>query len=201
MISLGLIELTIRRSVAPNLYLLNKSVAGTAFLMIAISYTFSAIDCFTRGFKTGLALRRPFGLAGYGFAVLHIFLTLIVADPEYPLLKKFQFPTYFIDHWMAISFALPALGYFSYALKISLWPGNMIKGAESSKRWRRRLRYGYIAVCLVFIHATLLKFEGWIAWMVSFVPVLPPLSLIVAVIGLGLIVLKILHLYKVQRLF
>jgi hypothetical protein len=62
------------------------------------------------------------------------------------------------------------------------------------------LRYGYFGVLFVFVHAALLKYDGWLQWLATRTPRLPPLSLIVALLGLGMIVLKIAQLTKERRL-
>lgn len=180
-------------------YLLNKSVAGAGFLMIALSYSLSAIQYLTRRFESVYALRRPFGLVGYGLAVFHLLLTLLVENPEAPGTRKFVFPAYFLDHWPAILLSLLAFVYFSYAFKISVWPGKLLQA--SGQRWRRRLRYGYLAVLAALVHAVLLKLEGWISWIPTLDPALPPLSLITAAIGVLLILIKTRQLSRRRRLF
>lgn len=201
LIGLGLWELMIRRDTGASWYLFNKSLAGTAFLLILLSYTFSAMHHLWRPFKTGLALRRPFGLFGFGLAAFHVGLTFFIRDPANPAAYKFPFPAYFLDHWPAILCALLAFGYFIYAFKISIWPYPFLQSSTKSRIWRRRLRFGYIAVLLVLFHAISLKIEGWISWLQSFDPTLPPLSLIVVVISLSLIVFKSVQLISMRRLF
>lgn len=199
LVGLGLLELMLRRDTGASAYLLNKSVAGAGFLMIALSYSLSAIHYLTRRFESFFSLRRPFGLTGYWLAVLHLLLTLTVTDPEAPGAMKFPFPEYFLGHWPAILISLLAFIYFSYAFKISVWPGKLLQ--SSGQRWRRRLRYGYVAVLAALVHAVLLKFEGWISWLPTMDPALPPLSLITAAIGLLLILLKTWQLSRSRRLF
>ena len=199
LVALGLLELMLRRDANASLYLLNKSVAGAAFLMIALSYSLSAIHHFAPRFRNCHALRRPFGLTGFWLVLLHVMLTLLVENPDVPGTSKFPFPGYFLDHWPAILISLLALAYFIYAFKISIWPGQLL--LSSGRRWRRRLRYGYVAVLASLIHAVLLKFEGWISWLPSMDPALPPLSLITAMAGLFLILLKTWQLSRSGRLF
>ncbi len=200
-IILGLTELTIRRDTPANWYLLNKSVACTAFLMILLSYTFSAVHHYWQSFRVGLALRRPFGLLGYGIGLVHIVITLVVADPASSSVNKFPFPSYFLDHWFSIALALLAVVYFTYAFKISIQPAPFLVSADRSKLWRKRLRYGYIAIIAIFLHASILKVDGWINWFKTLDPTLPPLSLIMLSIGFVLILLKAKHLNNVRRLF
>ncbi len=201
LIALGLVELMARRNSPVNWYLLNKSVASSAFLTILFSYILSAIHHFWPTFKRGLALRRPLGLSGYVLAVIHVGLTLLVADPKNLTNKKFPFPEFFIDHWLAMLCSIIALAYFTYAFKISVAPARFRMSAEHTLLWRKRLRYGYVAVLFVLTHATLLKFEGWIAWFQSLDPTLPPLSLIVVCLGIVLIALKSIQLTRLRRLF
>lgn len=199
MFLLGLFTLTTRRAVDPNLYLANKSIACAAFLLILLSYSFSAFYHFNKRFKRGLVMRRPFGIVGFGFAILHVGLTLFVQDPQQTGIRKFPFPSYFLDHWVAILLAILAFGYFTYALKISFFPGEA--NSDNLSLWRRRLRYGYVAALLVLIHVVLLKFQGWIDWFGKFDPSIPPLSLFAISIAFTLLFLKAKHLKGARRIF
>ena len=197
----GLGELMIRRQTAANLYLLNKSLASTAILMITLSYVISALHTFWKVPNRILLYRRYTGLVGYGYAVVHIITSFITPDPKSPEQAKFPFPDYFIDHPVSFISALLGFGLFSYAFILSLNPGKHNGTPQKARAWRRKLRYGYVGVLLICLHMTLLKYEGWGTWLQTLTPRLPPLSLIVASLLSGLILLKILQLKKARRLF
>lgn len=196
----GLIELMIRRDTTASLYLFNKAVASTAFLMIALSFVLSAIHQFWGPFRQILPYRRYAGLIGYGYAVLHIILVFLIKDPQHAQAAKFPFPDFFLQNSLSIIFALAGFLIFSWLVTLSINTQKRFGTPAKSKKWRSMLRCGYFGVLMVFIHATLLKYEGWVSWATTLNPILPPLSLIVAVIGTCMILFKIAQLAKVKRL-
>lgn len=97
-------------------------------------------------------------------------------------------------------FALIGFLIFSWLVTLSINTQKRFGTASKAKKWRSMLRTGYFGVLLIFFHAALLKHEGWLSWITTLKPALPPLSLVVAMIGVGMIVLKIAQLAKVKRL-
>ncbi|MFK7848950.1 MAG: hypothetical protein AB8G77_26925 [Rhodothermales bacterium] len=199
--ALGLFELMIRRSAGPSIFLLNKSMAGAAIILIALSYTFSAIHYFSGKFKAGYKLRRPFGIVGYGFSILHIVCTFFVSDPQNIVLKKFPFPEFFLDNWFSIALSAMAFLYFSYACFISFWPKRLLNRKAQTSNWRTHLRYGYVAVVLILGHILALKVQAWKEWFTTSDIFLPPLSLVIGIALAFLIIVKTVHLFKQKRLF
>lgn len=197
----GLAELMIRRQSVFNLYLFNKAVASTAIVTIALSYAFSAIYRFRRNTKYLLAYRRYFGIVGFGFALIHIVLVFLVSNPDQPSTPQFPFPTYFLDHFVSFAAAGVAFLVFSLACWISIKPVRYTENLARAKKWRQKLRYGYVGVLGIVLHATLLKYEGWGKWISTFDPLLPPLSLIIMTFVSILIVLKAVQLTKERRFF
>ncbi len=169
--------------------------------MIVLSYSFSAIHHFSKGFRTGIALRRPFGITGYVLALIHVCLVLTLPDPASPAAVKFPFPAFFLDNWESIAIALVALGYFSFACVISINPTRYCATPAAAIAWRKRLRYGYLATIAAIFHAGLLKYEGWLNWLASYEPLLPPLSLIALTLCAAFVALKATQLIKIGRLF
>ncbi len=196
----GLAELMIRRDTGANLYLFNKAVASVAFLMITLSFVLSAIHHFWGPFRQILPYRRYAGLIGYGYAVLHINLVLLIRDPQNTQVLKFPFPEFFLQNGPAMIFALMGFLIFSWLVTLSFNTRKRFGTASKAKKLRSMLRTGYFGVLLIFFHAALLKHEGWLSWITTLKPALPPLSLVVALIGVGMIVLKVVQLAKVKRL-
>ena len=197
----GLGELIIRRQTPANLYLLNKSIATTAILLIAGSYVLSALHTFGYAPKRILAYRRYTGLVGYGYALIHIMLTFVVPNPTATTSLQFPFPDYFIERPIAFLSACIALILFTYACWLSITPQRFNGTAVKARSWRMKLRYGYLGVILIGLHVTILKTEGWLKWIQTQTPALPPLSLITALILVGIIILKTLQLRKERRIF
>ncbi len=197
----GLAELMIRRETGPSIYLANKAIASTALIAITLSFVVSAVHYFWKAPNRVLLYRRTLGLTGYGFAALHIATTLFTPDPAGSTQYKFPFPSYYTDHLPAMLLAVAGFVLFTYLFVISIRAERFTGTPEKAKVWRRRLRYGYIGVLLIFLHSFLLKAEGWFTWVTTFVPTLPPLSLIVSALVLGMIVLKVWHLRRVGRVF
>ncbi len=201
LIGSGLLLLVIRRDTPPTPYLLNKAVACAGLLMIVLSYVFSAAYHFWKPLRTGLALRRSFGISGFMLVVVHVGLVFTIADPAAPQHAKFPFPDYFLENWIAILPAMLALLYFSYACYISIKPARFCTSATATASWRRRLRYGYVATLVALLHASMLKYEGWLTWFATHNPALPPLSLVAIGCCLALVALKGLQLIQIRRLF
>ena len=191
----------IRRQSDASLYLLNKSLAGTAILMITLSYVLSAVHRLWGAPNRILLYRRYTGLVGYAYAVIHIVATLFTPDPEHVSAFKFPFPHYFTDRPLAFITAFVGFVLFSHAFLISLNPAAHNGTPARARAWRRQLRYGYVGVLLIFVHLALLKFDGWVKWFSTFSPTLPPLSLIVAILVAGMVVLKVVQLKNENRLF
>lgn len=100
-------------------------------------------------------------------------LTLIVADPKNPTAFKFPFPDFYLDKWSSILCAI-----FGFIIFIQ-----MVRLSMPSQDF----------------HIKRLGYATWKA--TTYKPLLPPLSLIVALVIVTLIFLKIVHLVTQKRLF
>ena len=190
---LGLAELMVRRQTGANLYLLNKSLASTAFLMITGSFVWSAIHHYAKLPQNWLPYRRYLGLTGYGYGVIHIIVGFFARDPEQPGALKFPFPDFILDHPLSYLFGIPGFVIFTHFAIRSIRPRQPQKGISHRKPPGLSPFYGYIGVLLIFLHSTLLKYEGWLTWIETRSPWLPPLSLIVASLVIGMACIKLIH--------
>ena len=67
-----------------------------------------------------------------------------------------------------------------------------VKGRVGGERWRKLLRYaGYAGLILAVAHTGLLKWESWTNFFRTFDPVLPSLSLPVALFGAAVLLLRL----------
>ena len=141
------------------------------------------------------------GLVGYGYAVVHMLMSFFVRDPESTDQFKFPFPEFVLTHPISITAAVMGAGIFTYGLYLSIKPHRFNGTPRKARAWRAKLRYGYIGVLCIGLHMTLLKYEGWISWIETLDPALPPLSLLVAILVSCMILLKIAQLRRQKRLF
>lgn len=192
--TLGILELSARRGWVVNLYLINKVLAGTALVMIALAMTLSALHYFWGVGASWRSYPRFMGLVAYGYAAAHVGLTLLVGDPEQAGQLKFPFPDYYLEHWPSILCSVAAFVLLTRVFADS------VRNRFTDPRLRARLRWSVFAVVLLgFVHAALLKVAGWATWFRTFEPRLPPLSLLVALLVLALIGLKTAHLVAMRR--
>ena len=111
----GLGELMIRRQTPASMYLLNKSLACTAILLITLSYVLSAVHSFWQVPRSILLYRRYTGLVGYGYVLLHLVATFLTPSTSVPDASQFPFPDYFIERPVAFIAATIGFGIFTYA--------------------------------------------------------------------------------------
>ncbi|MAF14105.1 MAG: hypothetical protein CMI53_04420 [Parcubacteria group bacterium] len=165
-----------------DLYIANKVFATTALVLMGLSMALSGLCYFWDFVDTKIIYRKHLGVIGFGYAVLHIIVTLFF------LPNKFAQPEWIIDHPVSAIVATLALLIFIGMVAISNRHAVVELG---SKRWRALMRVGYVAFALVIVHFALLKYNGWIKWIDTHEPFLPPLSLLEVIFGVGVIILRL----------
>jgi DMSO/TMAO reductase YedYZ heme-binding membrane subunit len=207
------VELFARRDWAVDIYLVNKVLASVGMVMITLSFLLSALRKFWGWFNRHQKHARYLGLVGLAYTILHIIATLYISFGETTPDKKapgefmFPFPDYFLQHWVSYTCAIIAFAIFLSLAKISMPSNELAAKKYGYDNWKTRLRYGYIGVILGVIHSAILKLAGWERWIDDKLaqagnePILPPLSLIVAILVGAMIVAKAFHLYTEKRMF
>jgi len=158
-----------------DLTLVNKALGTAALFLIALSMGLTAAAYFTRGPARLLAYRKHFGLVGFWTglahgAVNHFLLPALGLHPE----RK-------ISAVVSDGPGVAALLLFGGMAVLS---NAGIKGRVGGETWRKLLRYGgYAGLVLAVAHTALLKWSSWIKYVRTFDPVLPSLSLPVAVLA------------------
>lgn len=192
--SICALELAARRGWSFDPYLANKVVASTALILIAGSFLISACAHFWGWFAGRRAWARPVGLTGFGLATLHVVMTLTISNPSQAGSLRFAFPGFYLDHWLSTGFAIGGLLLLGRMALASFPSSGAAARRLGAKRWQRTMRSGYVAVVLLVLHAGLLKFPGWLRWVRTLDPVLPPLSLLVSATLIAMIAVKAAHI-------
>lgn len=207
------LELFARRDWAISLYLVNKVLASVGMVMITLSFLISAFRSLWKWFNAHQNHARYLGLVGLAYTIVHIIASLFISLAEHMPDKKnpgafvFPFPDYFLQHWFSYTCAIIAFGVFLSLAKISMPSNELAAKKYGYDNWKARLRYGYIGVILGVIHSAILKLNGWERWIDDKLalahqePILPPLSLIVAILVALMITAKAFHLFSQRRLF
>ena len=166
-----------------DLTLVNKALGVSALFLIALSMYLTGRSYFSRRSGDSLALRKPYGLAGFWVglthgAVDHFLLPALGLSPE----KRPEGLPAELAGWVALAlFAVMTLASNDRARKLL--------GAGV---WRRLLRYaGYAGLVLAAAHAALLKSASWSKYFRTFESVLPSLSLFAVAFAVATILLRL----------
>lgn len=150
-----------------SVFTAGKCFGITAVVMVSLSLFLGFLARRAVVFSPLLSLRRPFGMAGVVFALIHALFSLLLLQENFPL-------QYYRDHLLSTCSGLLATVLF-IAIYISSFPGAFKKMGES--RWKHLQTTSYLALLLSLIHfVSLDKFPNWINWCKTFKPSpwLPP---------------------------
>lgn len=166
-----------------DLTLANKALGVASLLLIALSMYLTGRSYFSRRPGDSLALRKPYGLAGFWIglahgAVDHFLLPALGLGPE----KRPEGLHAEVTGWIALAlFAIMTLASNDKARKL-LGTGT----------WRKLLRYaGYTGLVLAAAHATMLKSASWSRYFRTFESVLPSLSLFAVAFAVVTVILRL----------
>jgi len=120
----------------------NRAFAIAAVFLIGSSYIIGPLARFSKTFAKKLQYRKPLGLYGYSFAVIHILLSLLIVPGEE-----------LASNSLSLFFGMIAVLIFSFVAASS-----MVKSIDAFgfDRWQKIQRMGYIAFVLVILHFTVL---------------------------------------------
>ncbi|MGB8958910.1 MAG: hypothetical protein WCC00_07870 [Candidatus Aminicenantales bacterium] len=166
-----------------DLGLVNKSLAAAAFFLLIVSMALTGMSYFSRRSARPLAYRKHLGLVGFWTALAHAAVTHFLL-PAVGLRPERKIEALNSD-WPGIA-ALVLFGAMALVSRAG------IKGRLGGDAWRRLLRYGgYAGLVLAAGHAALLKWSSWTSYFRTFDPVLPSLSLPLAVFAASAVVLRL----------
>ncbi len=172
----------------PNM--LNKSVADTASILIGISMLLSSLCYFWDFVDSKIVYRKHLGLVGFAFGVTHIILSFSA------LQSLFVGATWQRGiPWPLLTAAVATL-IFSIMAAIS----NQYAARELGGRlWRGILRFGYVAVLLIWAHVVLLKMARWETWFNAGMKTPPSMSLLVTLFITVVLIMRVALWYALKR--
>ena len=172
-----------------DLYTANKVLAAEAFAFVGLSLALSGLVYFWDFADTKIIYRKFLGLFGFGLAALHA-ITALFLLPERLGFKEIG------EHKISIAFGLAALLILAIMAAIS---NRYFFYELGSRRWRFLMRFGYLAFIFALIHFSALKYKEWTEWFDSLDPALPPLSLLAALFGMGVVILRFALLLSIRK--
>ncbi len=166
----------------------NRSFTDAGMILVGISFALSGLCYFYDIFDTKILYRRDLGLNGFYFIALHSVYSFAL-NKFTPWYRYFE-----SDRVLSFSLALISLLIFFMMALIS---NAYVPKKLGAHRWRILLRIGYFAYVLGVVHAGLWSYEDWVMWWGS--PKVPPMSLVVSVLVLGVVILRIFLWRALQK--
>ncbi|MGF1636233.1 MAG: hypothetical protein ACFCUU_04105 [Cyclobacteriaceae bacterium] len=161
------------------LYTLNKSISITALLLIAISYSISSTSTVVLEVNERKVLQKKLGMTGFYFAVVHVFLSLLLSDAKY-------YPNLFYgDSLLTTELVLVySTGFASIIILTVLWlAGQSIHSTFMGIHWSKLRNWGYWALLLTALHVIIHGSNKWLSPS-QWPGYMPPLTLISFVIAM-----------------
>ncbi len=156
-------------------FVLNKGIALSSLILLTINFSLGPLQ--NMGVKISdfwLNSRRSMGIAGFLFALIHVFMSLSILNPKY-------YKVFFVaDGTLSLRGGLSLLGgilsfIFLWIYNISFKPG--LKQDEKIIKWITSRKYVVYGMLLTGIHLFFMGYTGWVTvykWQGG----LPPISLI-----------------------
>lgn len=161
-----------------NPYIINKVFGSTAAVLAGITLLTGPLSRYIPFFTKLMTIRRQLGLTAFFLALLHVCTSILFLQSKFPL-------SWYIQEWLPITFGTLAVGIWAYMTYISR---NSKIVELTSAVWKKRLSIsGLLAFLFIFLHLTVMKYQGWIRWFNGEVkktpelanPTYPPASLFV----------------------
>ena len=163
-----------------SLLAISQAVAGTAAVMIGISFAQGGLVYYFQVFPNKLHYRKYIGLVGFWLAYVYS-LILLVLDPD-----RYFFGFFHNLFTLDFIFGLGAMTILAFMAIISL-DGVRIKLGKS---WRSYFQLGYLAFIFLIVRGIILESDIWLEWLANPNGLLPP-RLLVSIIAVSVILLRI----------
>jgi len=174
------------------LFINNKAIALASVIFIAIAIILGPISQWWPKKAPKLyPLRETFGLLGFGFAIIHSFISLLLFSPEY-------YPKFFeaaggLNLVGELSMLFGVLGLFIFSI-VAITSLPSVKNSVTYEKWKTAQRLGYLAFVFVLLHVFVMGFAGWMTpshWPGGLVPV----SLLAFIIILLALLVRIISIF------
>ncbi|MBI2443564.1 MAG: hypothetical protein HYV40_06715 [Candidatus Levybacteria bacterium] len=174
-----------------DLYIINKVFGSSAVILAGITLLIGPLRQFSFGVSL-MTIRRHLGLLAFGFAIVHILASLYQSN-------RFIWFSWYLNEWIPVSAGFFAIALLAYMTYISRNKKIQELGPDV---WKNRLSIaGKLSFLAIFLHLTIMKYQGWIRWFNGEVkqsqelanPTYPPASLFVFFLMLTVIIFRIVH--------
>lgn len=176
-----------------DLFIADKVLAFTAFILIGFSLVLSSVAYFWDFADDKIMYRKYLGLVGYFLLVIHLIILL------YFLRDRFPFPDYYLASQRIIPFifiGIPAIVIYTMMAAISNHYAIKLLGG---KLWRDLLRFGFLAYFYSTLYFSISSYSEWIVWYKTGGGIIPSsfLMLLFGILVLMLrVAMEISHLVK-----
>ena len=173
-----------------NLYIINKVFGSTAVIVAAATLIIGPLHRKFASLARFMGIRRELGLIALGLAIAHVGASLMLQD-------HFKIPDFYIRIKYPLIFGITAVLVWLYMAFISRSSQIAKLGAGV---WKKRLSLGgKLAFLAIFLHLTVMKYQGWFTWLRGQTkqtpelanPSYPPASLFVFFAMLSIIIFRI----------
>jgi DMSO/TMAO reductase YedYZ heme-binding membrane subunit len=154
---IGLVTLYFRiRNPHIDVFYLNKIAGAVAATLAGLTLLVGPLLSYKPERKSLIGFRRPLGLLAFGCALLHVTLLLFFLGQRFPL-------AYYQKEWLPVGFGILAGLGWVYLVYLSRDSQVLKLGFP---RWKQLQNWGgRLGFTFVFLHISLLKYEGWIQWI------------------------------------
>lgn len=173
-----------------NLYIINKVLGSSAVVLAGITLLIGPLSKKLPTFARYMTIRRHVGLLAFFVALLHITASLAQT-------QRFEWFSWYLNEWVPVTAGLVAITVWSYMTYLSRNKKIQEMGADI---WKKYLsiagKAGFLAI---FLHLSIMKYEGWLRWWNGLVkqtpelanPSYPPASLFVFFFMVTIIVYRV----------
>lgn len=181
-----------------NMYIINKVFGSTAVVLAGMTLFVGPLRKIPLAASL-MTIRRHLGLLAFGLALSHIIASLYQTN-------RFEWFSWYLEEWIPVVFGLAAIAVWVYMTYISQ---NKKIQAMGVTVWKHHLSLaGKVAFLAIFLHLTIMKYEGWLRWWNGQVkqtpqlanPEYPPASLFIFV-GMLIVIVSRIFVVLLQRNF
>lgn len=174
------------------LYINNKAIALSAVVFIAIAIILGPISQWWPKVAHKIyPLRKTFGLLGFGLAVIHSFISLLIFSPQY--YGKFFDASGSLNLIGELSMLFGVLGLFVFSL-VAIASLPSVEESMPYEKWKRVQRLGYLAFFFVLLHVLIMGLESWVTpehWPGGLLPI----SLVAFIVILVAFLIRIISIF------
>lgn len=178
-----------------NDYIVNKVFGSTSAVLAGLTLVIGPLAHRYHSFALFMSIRREVGLLALASALIHVFFSVFVLSSRFSV-------TWYVKEVTPITFGGIAVAIWLYIATIS--SNKSIKALGTNAwRWRQKVG-GHVAFIAVYLHLSMMKYQGWLKWFTGQVkpsaelanPGYPPASTFVFLIMTSILLYRGLLMLK-----